>query len=824
MSLDLPSIGTKQNEKLTQEITEEEINRAISRLKTNKMPGADGYPSEWYKILRKIIIPLLKDCFNYVLKGGEPPPSWRQAIISVIPKTGKDITDCGSYRPISVLNIDYRLFASILAIRLEDIIPDLIDTDQTGFVKNRHTQDNVRRTLYLIEHMKNSHTDSLVLSLDAEEAFDSVRWEYLYLALEKFGFNNQVISCLKSLYCSPMARIKINGNLSKPVSLERGCRQGCPLSPTLFTLFIEPLAQTIREDKNITGVIIKNTEYKICLYADDILLTLTKPQVSLPKILSQLKTFGTYSGYKLNLHKTQILTFNYNPQVGVNKKQRFKWENSSIKYLGVHIPKDLSAIYMQNYIPITAEIKSDLNRWSSLPMNMSNRIDVIKMNILPRLLFLFQSLPVEIPHKQFCEWKRMISTFIWGKQKPRIRLRTLQLPKNQGGMAVPCLEDYYKAAQVRFLVCWCNSDLEAKWKDLEQSQLDVPLQSILGDKNLLKKYLVKMKNWITVPLNIWYKELKNSEFERNVRILRWVAYDTEFTPAKLDVRFKYWINRGITSYCTVFARKDIESFQQLTKKYSLEKQDFFRYLQMRSYFEKNIKTVGEKGLTLIKIFTDSYKGNTNRGLISRIYSSLQLEKGFSTMYVKSRWEKEANVMLTEDDWTNICRTLSTTSSSSLWREFTWKNILRFFITPNIKKVQSNNPAHGQCWRICGNMSAGPFHIFWDCPNISEYWVDVVKEIRSILNYDLDFNFSVIYLGNVPAELRNSDRYLLQILLAGSKKAITKKWLSKESPTLSDWVEIVQEIYVMEKMTFSIRQSAKRFKTYWGNWKSYLALS
>lgn len=83
--------------------------------------------------------------------------------------------------------MDYRLYASILAKWLEDIIPDLIDTSQTRFVNYRQTQDNVRRVLYLVDHIKNSNTESVVISLDAEEAFDSVHWEYLYLTLKRYG-------------------------------------------------------------------------------------------------------------------------------------------------------------------------------------------------------------------------------------------------------------------------------------------------------------------------------------------------------------------------------------------------------------------------------------------------------------------------------------------------------------------------------------------------------------------------------------------------------------------------------------------------------------
>ena len=147
----------------------------------------------------------------------------------------------------------------------------------------------------------------------------------------------------------------------------------------------------------------------------------------------------------------------------------------------------------------------------------------------------------------------------------------------------------------------------------------------------------------------------------------------------------------MTSYCMISSNRGLDTFQRLSKTYHLENCDFFRYLQMRHHFKTNIKTIGERGMHLIKIFIDAFKGNSNRKLISKIYPSLQLEMGLSTLYVKTRWEKEANIALTEDDWLNICRTMCTTSSSDLWREYTWKNLLRFFITPKIKKSQSNNP-------------------------------------------------------------------------------------------------------------------------------------
>lgn len=152
--------------------------------------------------------------------------------------------------------------------RLERIIPELLDLDQTGFVYERQTQDNIRRLLHILDHVTKGKKQTVILSLDAEKAFDSVQWEYLYLTLRRFGFKGDSIRCFKTLYSSPDARIKINGHHSQPIELERRC----PLSPALFSLFIEPLAQPIRDDPVIKGIMVRGLEQKISLYADDALI------------------------------------------------------------------------------------------------------------------------------------------------------------------------------------------------------------------------------------------------------------------------------------------------------------------------------------------------------------------------------------------------------------------------------------------------------------------------------------------------------------------------------------------------------------------------
>ncbi len=160
--LDLPSVGVERNKRITTDVRKAEVDKAVSKPKTSKASGGDGLPTEWYKTFRDSLTPSLLKCFNYVLKGGETPPSWKHAIISVIPKKGKDRTESSSYRPISVL--DHKIFSSVIVNRLENIIPDLIDTDQTGFIKNRRTQDNTRRAIHLIDIMSRSNMKSLAIT------------------------------------------------------------------------------------------------------------------------------------------------------------------------------------------------------------------------------------------------------------------------------------------------------------------------------------------------------------------------------------------------------------------------------------------------------------------------------------------------------------------------------------------------------------------------------------------------------------------------------------------------------------------------------------
>lgn len=412
-SLTFPTIDSEISKNLDEPFTIGDIKNAILVMPNGKSPGPDGFPAEFLKTFVDKLSPLLLNMFNEMLELGILPPTLRQATISLILKD-RDSLSCSNYCPISLLCADVKVLAKMLARHLESVLLTIISIDQTGFVKDRHLFHNVRQLFDILYSPPSRDTPELVLSMDAEKAFDQVEWPYLFYTLRKFGFGHKFISWIKLLYTCPLASVRTNNDYSNYFSLKHGARQGCPLSPLLFA--IEPLAVALQSNQ-MQGISRGGVEYKLSLYADDLLLFISDPDRSIPTVTALLKEFGQISGYKLNFRKSELMPINTAATIYPLSMLPLKINLENFKYLGIWVTKYHTELFKCNFTPLLTRLTQDFHRWSLLPLSLAGRINCVKMNVLPKLLHLFQCIPVFIPKQFLCSLDSSISRFIWNKKK-----------------------------------------------------------------------------------------------------------------------------------------------------------------------------------------------------------------------------------------------------------------------------------------------------------------------------------------------------------------------------------------------------------------------
>ena len=171
---------------------------------------------------------------------------------------------------------------------------------------------NTHKSINVIYHVNKLKDKShLIISIDAEKAFDKIKHSFMIKTLQKIGIEGICLNIVKAIYNKPTANITLSGEKLKVFPLSPGARQGCPLLPLLFNIVLEVLATAIREEKELKGIQIK-IEVKLSLFADDIILYIENPKDSIRKLLELINEFSKAAGYKINTKKSFAFLYTNN--------------------------------------------------------------------------------------------------------------------------------------------------------------------------------------------------------------------------------------------------------------------------------------------------------------------------------------------------------------------------------------------------------------------------------------------------------------------------------------------------------------------------------
>ena len=282
--------------------------------------------------------------------------------------------------------------SSAVANRLKGVLDKLISRTQTGFISGRYIGENIRLIYDLLHYTDKENIPSLIMLVDFEKAFDSVSWTFLYQVLEFFNFGTNFKKWIKLFNTNIVASVSQCGN---PFPIERGCRQGDPISPYLFILCAQILYMMVMNDKNIKGITIRQKEIKITQFADDTTIILNGTEDSLQAARNVLEIFGNIYGLRVNTEKTQIVWIGkkkgVKDKLKVNKK--LHWGSECFSLLGINLSVNLQQIPSLNYEPALKNIRASLTQWQRhmLSPNRKDNCPEILYNVKAKLSVLMYS-------------------------------------------------------------------------------------------------------------------------------------------------------------------------------------------------------------------------------------------------------------------------------------------------------------------------------------------------------------------------------------------------------------------------------------------------
>ncbi|KAG0975420.1 hypothetical protein G6F29_011546 [Rhizopus arrhizus] len=456
------------NNALTSEWTEEEVLTCASKAPSYSSPGVDGIPYELLQLLLQhpFCIRLFTKVLNTALQHSKFPATWQQSIVILLPKKG-DRSQLKNWRPISLICADAKIYTRLLATRVNDVLPHLIDMHQTGFMPKHFIADNGATTRLVMDVAQRMKLPGIALLLDQEKAYDRVHFQYLQACLDKYGFPQSLVVSIISLFFGTSLCINVNGFLTAPISQDRGLRQGDPLSP-LFNLAIEPLLRSIWSSPLISGFTFPRPQWpnftslprlspplKALAYADDVLVFVTRP-TELQTLFHLVSLCGKASNARLNRGKTIAVSLSgedhhdWRQTLIANGITQWhdKRASSATIYLGY--PLTSSAQQLSSYLDsLIVKIEKHATILSQRRLSILGRSMIANSLLLSRVWHSIRVLSP--PQKNFQRIRTVIISFLKQKNFPFVKFQDCQRPRNEGGIAILDPSTQHSALQLRWL-------------------------------------------------------------------------------------------------------------------------------------------------------------------------------------------------------------------------------------------------------------------------------------------------------------------------------------------------------------------------------------
>ena len=725
-----------------QNITPEECKLSLFSMKLNKSPGSDGLSVEFYQAFWDHLWGPFMNSLNESIRKSQLTDTQSHGVLSLIFKSG-DETNLNNWRPITLLNVDYKIITRTLAQRLQKVITKIVSTDQNGYIKSRFIGFSIRQIQDIIDYAEEGNLEGVLLFLDYQKAFDSIEWNFMNLALEKFGFGHNFINSVKMLYKNANNSIINNGWVSNSFSVSRGIRQGCPISALLYILSAEIMAENIRNNMHIKGIKVRQSkELKLTQMADDTTVFLESKNC-IPALLNEIQRFSEASGLILNKSKTKGILLGRNRRNNRHIIHGIDFSISAVKALGIYFSANTQESQQLNWNRLIEEIQNLLSSWKRRKLTLFGRITVLKSLAMSKCNYLLQC--ITVTKDILAKIESLFFKFLWNDKNDKVKRKQLTQNYEHGGIRMADVKTQLQTFQIK----WVNrliSDDEMNWKVIPKFYFNKYGNNFLLFKmnfgSIKELKYIKLPSFYKNILETWINvgggntgEPKTFESIRNQ-----VLWGNQFIKCNgTCLLYKNWIDVGIIYVNDIIAATgDINSayiYEKLNMKQNWISEICRLKRAIPNHWKQILKTPNSRETTvytqtrfIIKDEKDKTKICLDKNSLiqsKQIFTFLQ-NRNLHKPIMENFWAMKFKLSTSDQYWGLVYNSIMIHSKTNKLKEFRFKLINAILPCKQIlfkwKLTDST-----QC-EVC-KVTEDYEHLFINCPVVQQLWTNLDRSFK-----------------------------------------------------------------------------------------------
>ena len=739
-------LSEEQKRKLEEPITMSELSTAIMTMKVGKSPGSNGFTASFFKHFWDHLGIFLFRTVNQSLTDGSFPQTHREAIITMIPKAGKALDTCRGWRPISLLNVDFKIVSAAITNRLKTVMNDVISPSQSAYIKGRSIVENSRLVYDVIQKVNDEERTGYIMAADFEAAFESISWDFLLKTLDccNFGPNFRYLLQLAYLNRSNFARILIDGFLGENVYMQRGIRQGDPASGYLFNLAVEPLANLIKQCKEIRGITLcSEVEVRLSQYADDLILFLNEPE-AITRAIVEIEKFSSVSGLKLNIDKTKCLPIGNHLNRSQGNLPRLQYVDE-LKILGISYGPSNESIFRTNLMHRLPLVEKEISQWKRRHITLIGKVTVVKSLLISQLVHLFLSLPT--PSKKDIEQiETKLFFFIWGDKNDKVKRTKVVQGLNNDGLSMIDVNSFIKSMKVTWIKRLYSSQHD--WAKLIQKELP-PVPELLTYGTVA---LAKVKGKLTNPfwkevISAWsdFWDSFNQDSNEVITEALWFSNVTKYKNSKI----KTWDNAGLRFIADLINNDTgtLYSKGELEIRYGI-RMTFLCYSSLVRSLPNIVKESNYKSCIsypLIPFRINVVQETTSAKISQLVYkeyvSCLKKQHENSQRTLKEKWVRDIRYFHCGSMWD-----VSKATKNTYIQTFHFRLISRIIATN--KFLQIIGKTEDNSCTFCSSEVETINHLFWGCRVVQRFTSEIDNVMNSRFGFQCNFTERKCFFPNL----------------------------------------------------------------------------